>query len=614
MSFQLPKKKPAWYFLLAPMLLASVGLHALVLFVPTGPAEESLLPPPDPEEDGVAVIKIDAPQSSATAASANAGTVKTAPPANAQASRTGSSANANRAQAAGQSSNSRPTSSSTTNSSTTGPIPNFSTSGQVNNPNTETPTVGGRATSGSGRTTGVAVPPVGPDPFEEYIEVFKTYNAVKISAEVAADDRNTWLGSLSDRGPEFTSLEIEPLKIFDPLPYEANICLPGTPEAAQLLVLVDAEGNLDEDQYQPFLQRTGYRSFDNAAAEKIKQHDFPEGDMPRAYLVEIAVDYDAADCDWPPQVEKLPDEYFTVLDNYIGPALTTPADSKAAQETWLASLADNDELELPVMDELAAEDFEDFEYEVPYPLEICLPLAPKDAKFGVVLQPDGKLSTEPVMVRSTGYQNFDDRARELVTDFQFPTADETHLLVVIVPVDYNSTNCQPLDSDSFDVPTTTSRTTANDEAVPETDTAITFDPAQQTTLLEKGRQQVEADSVGSLNTQLALAAAALEAGWPAAVDRSCFLADITTESFIPVEAAADALVMSEDVEWVPTTLSRLYQTEAADAGEYCGAPLITLSIDNAAQLFASTIPFGTGGANTLVVLWTADPRGAKPAD
>lgn len=610
MSLQLPKKKPAWYFLLAPMLLASMGLHALVLFVPTGPAEEALLPPPDPEEDGVAVIKVDAPQSASAAASANAGAVKTAPPATAQAARSGSAANAGRAsQAARQSSNSRPAGRSTTNSGSTGPIPNLSNSGQVNNPNAGTPTVGGQATSGSGRTTDIASTPAGPEPFEEYIEIFETYNAVKISAEVAANDRNTWLESLSDRGPEFTSLEVEPLKIFDPLPYEANICLPGMPEAAQLLVLVDAEGNLDEDQYQPFLQRTGYRTFDNAAAEKIKQHDFPNADVPRAYLVEITVDYDEADCDWPPQVDKLPDDYFAVLESYLGPVLTTPAAARTAQESWLQALSENTEIALPQTDELAAEDLEDFESEVPYPLEICLPMEPKDAEFGVVVQPDGSLSTAPVQLRSTGYKNFDDRALELVTNFEFSTAEVTRVLVVEVPVDYNPVNCQPLDSDSFDIPTTTARNVSNENnGSSENGAAVAFNPAQQATLLENGRQQVESNPVGSLNTQLALAAASLETGWPDAIDRSCFLADITTESFAPIEAAADALVLSENIGQVPTTLSRLYQAAAADASEYCGAPLITLSTDGAVQLFASTISFGTGGANTLVILWVADPR------
>ncbi|MEM9118276.1 MAG: hypothetical protein AAGD09_10390 [Cyanobacteria bacterium P01_F01_bin.56] len=612
MSLQLPKKKPTWYFLLAPMLLASIGLHALILFVPTGPAEEDLLPPPDPEEDGVAVIKIDAPQARTAT---NAGATNAASATSAQASRAASSTTAGRRPVAQRSGN---RSTDTNAQGSTGDIPNLGNTPGVSNPNQGTPSVGGQATSGIGSTTGDRTNNVaastGPESFEEYIEVFESYNPIKVSTADAAETRNIWLNSFSDRGPEFTNIEIEPLKIFDPLPYEANICLPGTPEAAQLLVLVDAEGNLEEGQYQPFLQRTGYRSFDNAAAEKIKQHDFPEADMPRAFLVEIAVDYKENDCDWPPQVEKLPDEYFTVLENYTGPTLTRSTDSKAAQENWLASLADNEEIDLPAMDELAAADFEDFEDKVPYPLNICLPLAPKAAKFGVVVQPDGTLGTEPVFVRSTGYQNFDDRARELVTNFAYPTADNTRLLIVEVPVDYNGDNCQSLDSDAFEVPTTTTRvnndaadTTSTTSPSTEEGAAIAFDPDQQASLLEAGRQQVEANPADGLR----ITAASLAIEWPEDIDQSCFLADITADNFVPVDSAADAIILSansENAEFAPLRLSRLYQVESSDAGEYCDAPLLQLSLNGTPQLFASMIPFGNGGAHNLVIFWTTDPR------
>ncbi len=78
-----PKKTQYWRWLLPPMLLASLGLHGLFLFVPMGASDEDLVPPPDPEEDGIAVTKIDAPQPRRPVAStpANAGTVKTSPPA-----------------------------------------------------------------------------------------------------------------------------------------------------------------------------------------------------------------------------------------------------------------------------------------------------------------------------------------------------------------------------------------------------------------------------------------------------------------------------------------------------------------------------------------------------
>lgn len=50
--------RPLWQTLLAPMLLASLGLHGLVLMLPTGAAGDAVIPPPDPEQDNVAITRI----------------------------------------------------------------------------------------------------------------------------------------------------------------------------------------------------------------------------------------------------------------------------------------------------------------------------------------------------------------------------------------------------------------------------------------------------------------------------------------------------------------------------------------------------------------------------
>ncbi|MGF1457941.1 MAG: hypothetical protein ACFBSG_02845 [Leptolyngbyaceae cyanobacterium] len=622
-----PRSKKAspqyWRWLLAPMLLVSVGLHGLVLFTPVGPSDDDLLPPPDPEEDGIAITKIDAPTPRVSTPPTNAGTVKTAPQTQTAARPSGATTASRRSSGAAQGTRSNSQSSvSSQRSRASGTsaqpqVPDLSDVPSADNPNPPNPDVG-RSTSGIGRTPG-ANTASGPTPFEQYIAVFAEYNGVKVSDEDAAAAQMTWLESFSDRGAEFTNLEIEPLDGLDPLPYEANICLPSAPRKAQLLVLVDAEGTVDP--YQPFVQRTGYRNFDNAAADQIRQYSFPDTDEPKAYLAEVSVDYDADGCEWPPDVDKVPAEYFAVLDQYVGPDLTTPRDAKAAQERWIKSLEEAENVDLPSEGELMAEEFEDFEPEVPYPVEICLPIEPKDAEWGVVVNPDGSLVNEPFQIRSTGYQNFDETAKELVSTFEFPEAESVKLYVIEVEVDYNSVNCQPTDSDSFEV--SDSRTTAanadpgNPSASggsPESDPAettgeaIAFDPAQQTQLIDNGREQIEAYPAGSLNTQLEIAAASLQIGWPEDIDQSCFLADISETSFVPVEAAADALILSENSEFVPLTLGRAYQVEPSDAGEYCGALLLQMTVVGTPQLYASIVPFGSGGSNTLVVLWTADPR------
>ena len=50
--------RPRWQRWLAPMLLASLGLHGLILLVPTGASQDEAIPPPDPEQDSVAITRI----------------------------------------------------------------------------------------------------------------------------------------------------------------------------------------------------------------------------------------------------------------------------------------------------------------------------------------------------------------------------------------------------------------------------------------------------------------------------------------------------------------------------------------------------------------------------
>jgi hypothetical protein len=447
--------------------------------------------------------------------------------------------------------------------------------------------------------------------FEAYFKVFETYSGVKIPTAAAATERqDLWLSSFTQKGGDYENLMVQPLTNLDKLPYEANICLPSAPASARVLVLVEADGQLDEDQQ--FVQTTGYRSFDRAALQLLASHNFPEADAPQAYLAEVAVDYEPENCEWPPTVDQLPDEYFAVLENYIGPDLTTPAEAEAAQSAWLAEVKGAELVAFADPDAPAATLLEPLETEVEYPLAICLPIEPKDAQWGVVVNPDGTIAGNPQMLRSTGYRNFDERAQELMKAFEFPDADDPLAYVVEVPVDYNSVNCQQLDSESFAVPSyahPTARTAPGSEPDSPAASTAAFDAAQQAELIAVGRANVEVDPVGGFNSDPGLLAAILEAGWPEAIDQSCFLAAIDAEAGpVPVAAAEDALVLSENFDFVPNTLSKLYGVEVADADDYCGAPLYEMTVNGTPQLFASAVGFGAGNANALVVIWPADPR------
>ena len=628
-----PSKKSLkyWRWLFPLALLASLGMHGLVLFSPVSPSDDELVPPPDPEEDGIAIIKIDAPQprpqavSPANATDPNA--VRTARPAAptaatrapqtaptqgnsasgpAAAPRRADSSTAGRGRTPAANTRANRNQASQANRPT---VPDLSAVDSVRNPNTPAPNVASPTSSAATAAASSA------DLFEEYVKVFEAYNGVKISEEDATTFRQRWLESFRDRGSDFADLDVQPLRDFDPLPYASNICLPNSPQAAQVLVMVNADGEVDE--YQQFIQRTGYRNFDSAARQAIESHAFPEADTPQAYLAEIEVDYDSDECEWPPEVDKLPDDYFAVLETYVGPTLTTPAEATAAREAWLKTLSTAEENELPQTDEFVAANFEDFDQKVDYPLAICLPIEPKNTQWGVIVNADGSLNSEPELLRSAGYQNFDDRAKELVENFDFAETGESQLYVVEVPVDYNSVNCQSLDSDEFEVPTAT-YSASNNGGEPLSDAAspgatspqtTAFNPEQQARLIEAGRQNIEANTVGSLNALPEIAAASIESGWPDGIDRSCFLANLTPEQGpIPVDAAEDAVILSESFDFVPLTLSRLYGAEVIDAGEYCGAPLLQMTLGGTPQLFSSTIGFGAGNSNALVIIWSADPR------
>ena len=51
-------QRPLWQTLLAPMLLASLGLHGLFLLIPVASSDEAAIPPPDPEQDNIAITRI----------------------------------------------------------------------------------------------------------------------------------------------------------------------------------------------------------------------------------------------------------------------------------------------------------------------------------------------------------------------------------------------------------------------------------------------------------------------------------------------------------------------------------------------------------------------------
>jgi|GEM_PF-3527624 len=620
-------KRPLWQFLLPPMLLLSLGLHGLVLFVPMAPSEEDLVPPPDAEEDGIAITKVDPPgvsrpslltesptsvqatPNSLPGGSGNGASASSRPPQRAAANRpsdpnrTPSTTSGRRPRAAGTRQSDPPETSATTPNPTVTvpdlrPDPQANPAGStVDNPNPSAPTV--EARSQANRTQ-----------FLSYTDIFSTYQGLQLNTpEETAERRNLWLRSFTDQGGEYAGLEIQPLTLPDPIPYESGICLPGSPNTAQMLVLVEADGTLNKDIMT--LQSTGYRKFNQAAQRLVETHSFAEAAQPQAYLVDVAVDYDEADCEWPPAFAALPDEYFALLDSYRGPELTTLAEAEEAQADWLTTLTAADRITTAEANEL-----EGFQAQVSYPDNICLPIEPAETRWGVVVDAEGTIQGEAKQLRSTGYGVFDDRAQAIVEGIDFPEAESPQAYVITIPTGYNRTNCQKLSSERFEL--TDQASTAGDRRnAPSAArgsepaaaaTGAAFDPDQQAAIIAAGRQAAEDDPLGALNNDPGLALAVLDSGWPESIDRACFLAESDASDLVPAEGAADVVILSQNTERAPETVAAFYGAEPSPAGDYCGAPLYELKVQGVSQLLASLVGFGAGNSNTLLVLWQTDPR------
>lgn len=622
-------RRPLWQFLLPPMLLISVGLHGLVLFTPVSPSEDDLVPPPDPEEDGIAITKIEAPTSRTTRPQTQTGTQKTQPASrsNRASQNTTSQNTSNRSRSSGQN--------RSNNRSTNNRAGRSTNSRNNNSQNNNRAGTGGDRNNSQANTSPIALS--GKQRLEAYFETFASYRGVDKPTEAETTEKQTlWLRGLTEgegapyaNNAEYANLQSTALNGIGKVPYEAKICLPEAPSDAQILVLVKADGSPDSDFLQQ-VQSTGYRAFDNVAQTIAKTHSYPSTGQPATYLINIPVDYNSNTCKWPPEDSQLPAAYLTLLDDYTGPDMTTPNDRKIAQATWLENLEAPEGVTLPATDELELQrldnpnsttDF-DKQVQVEYPLNICLPIEPKTAVWGVIVQPDGSVKEGMELLRSTGYPSFNERAEELVKAYTFPAAETAQVAVIEIPVDYNDNLCQNPASDSFsglpnvaaspgsDSDNTTSASSTAEDTDNSTATIAALDADRQTQLLAKGRENLGGDSSSNLNVDNpGFAAEIVQADWPAGIEQSCFISDFdATQGIIPAEGAEDAFLLTRNVDLAGDSLLSLYGTPTSEVGEYCGTPLLELKENGVLQLFASVVGIGAGNSSSLVVIWPADPR------
>ena len=120
-----------------------------------------------------------------------------------------------------------------------------------------------------------------------------------------------------------------------------------------------------------------------------------------------------------------------------------------AQQAWLAKLEEEPGIQVSTPQELEKA------LEINYPLTIedngprlinsCLNPLPKTGLIGIVVDENGKVTTEPMLLRSSGYPLLNDIALGNIKDYkEFPDSNAQKIYTVPVEVKYNEEACVSL--------------------------------------------------------------------------------------------------------------------------------------------------------------------------
>ncbi|MBD2257748.1 hypothetical protein [Pseudanabaena sp. FACHB-2040] len=264
-----PKRRKIKLFLGAPLLLASLAFHGLVLSLPMPgeeTEEEAVVEPGSPEAplDAIQVSRLPSAATRPDPPSNEASTKAKPPPTAAQpAAPTATPAPAQaQAPAPVQAEPEQQAAADPPPPSDLEPLP--------------------------------AEPP--PPTLEERLRDSSSYTPNNLAKEAAgtSDFTNWYLAALSTQG-DGSSLEmgdkgLEPLRIQYPL----NTCLTPAPVEGGLGVVVNPDGTVNREP--EILASTGYDVLDDQAKAAISNYPFPQRGALVAYGLSVVVEYDAATC------------------------------------------------------------------------------------------------------------------------------------------------------------------------------------------------------------------------------------------------------------------------------------------------------------------------------
>ncbi|MFH7244942.1 MAG: hypothetical protein ACHWZW_19070 [Spirulina sp.] len=328
---------PLWQRLIAPMLLASLGLHGLILLVPTGASQDAAIPPPDPEQDSVAITRIpptNPAEPDGDDVAATRPPMGQTPPGQSPAAPVGGIARIQRPTTGSTAgSSARSTAASQPTSSRTPSRTASRQSGRSSSPSrsqANTPAPG--SASGADRPASPApasptpqpsAPPVSatpapttnsqpltPSDLRAQLQAYAaelnlpqgridrlaanlrqrfSYNAAASAEEVLPINQTQWQDQIR-QATGLADLTATPLP--DPLAmvYRQRVCLTPAPGPVKVGLLANPDGTQAEDPV--VLQSSGYGAVDTRAIRAATDHTLPRADQPKAYILTVDPEVD----------------------------------------------------------------------------------------------------------------------------------------------------------------------------------------------------------------------------------------------------------------------------------------------------------------------------------
>lgn len=307
-SVNLPKaSKPLWQTMVAPMVLASLGLHGLFLLVPLGQSKEGAIPPPDPEKDSVAITRSlpAAPAGNApTLATANPALVNAVPPAPGAvpAGVKAGSLPVPPATPAPRSTRSRPPAPVANSPSPEKftPVTSPANSLPLTNPSPPPtparpaidPNLGQRLLAYAANLT---LPGEQISQLRRYILQRFGYGEAATQRDAYNSKLQQWEASIQQQtGIPGLRAEVDRSELS--ITYQQRVCLRVEPGESRIGVLINPDGS--QRQEPVLLRSSGYGLLDQEAVDLVKRHSFPSTQAVKAYTVGVKnrLDYGRQPC------------------------------------------------------------------------------------------------------------------------------------------------------------------------------------------------------------------------------------------------------------------------------------------------------------------------------